>query len=164
MSRKHQLLSRTRRLTVDGLEPRAMLAGNVWVGVTNGVLQLQGDALSNRVEVRQLSQSFTGEWPGAKYQIRNVDGTINGQSSANTVQGVKFGTNLSLEAGDDYLRILNIKDTPGVMLSHPEHSKHIVRPARNADRYVDSDPTDHRSLFGMGTSYDERMVSPRAYP
>lgn len=102
-----------RRLMVESLETRAMLAGNVTVAVTDGVLHVTGDAAANDVQIRQLKQTFEGEWPGAKLEIsgnyRNRNDTlINGQSEPLIVEGVKSGTVISLGNGNNALRIANI--------------------------------------------------------
>ncbi len=47
--------SKTRRLQVENLENRELMAGNVSVSVQNGNLYITGDASRNHVEVRQSS-------------------------------------------------------------------------------------------------------------
>src|SRR4051794_28937907 len=108
----------SRRLSLESLEPRAMMTGNVTVAVTNGILTVIGDALSNDVQIRQLRQSYTGEWPGVKLEIagQNSKGqnstTINGQDSI-VITGVKSGVNIDMGAATDgsrrnFLRVANI--------------------------------------------------------
>jgi hypothetical protein len=104
---------RSRQLVMEGLESRCMLDGNVSASVVDGVLRLQGDELGNDVQIRQIAQTYTGEWPGAKYEITGgsrYNGapttTINGQESV-IVEGVKNGAAIGLGHGNNYLRISN---------------------------------------------------------
>lgn len=108
--------SRNRRLSFEGLENRAMLAGNLSVSVVDSVLQITGDNLPNQCQIRQLPVSYSGEWPGASYEIRGTDAfnragtTINGQplGQAIVVSGVKAGVTIGLKNGDNFLRVANV--------------------------------------------------------
>jgi hypothetical protein len=102
-----------RRLMMEELECRAMMTGNVTVTVTDGILSVQGDGWSNDVQIRQLKQTYTGEWPGAKLEISGTymgrsNTLINGQSGPVVVEGVKSGAVIDLGDGKNALRIANI--------------------------------------------------------
>lgn len=96
---------------MEGLESRNLMAGNVSVSVVDGVLRVQGDEKGNNVQISQVAQTFTGEWPGAKYEITGGNRynnapstTINGQTSV-IVEGVKNGAAIGLGQGNNYLRV-----------------------------------------------------------
>jgi hypothetical protein len=93
-----------RRLAVESLESRTALAGNVTASVVDGTLILEGDDQANELIVRQVAQSYSGAWPGAKLQISSNSTTINGQNSV-TLGGIKNVT-VHLGAGDDEFRVL----------------------------------------------------------
>lgn len=90
-----------------------MLAGDVTVSVTDGLLYITGDDASNDVQIRQLKQTFEGEWPGAKLEItgknlqNHVSTTINGENQTLVVAGVKSGVVIRLGDGGNGLRIGN---------------------------------------------------------
>ena len=91
-----------------------MMAGDVAVAVTNGILTVRGDDQGNDVQIRQLKQTYTGEWPGVKLEIVGEDAngnattTINGQPKV-IVTGVKNGVAIDLgERFENYLRVANI--------------------------------------------------------
>jgi hypothetical protein len=47
--------------TIDSLEIRRLLAGNVTANLSNGVLRITGDAEGNRINVRVIEQSVAGQ-------------------------------------------------------------------------------------------------------
>jgi hypothetical protein len=73
--------ARRRRLrrgtpTLEGLESRALLAGNVTVQFSRGSASVLGDALDNHVQVDQYGLAL------GQFQITGLDGTtINGQAA-----------------------------------------------------------------------------------
>lgn len=113
MSRKP---ARSRRLTVESLESRAMLAGNVTVTVTDGVLNVAGDDKANGVAIRQLAppNGPTTPWPGVRLEITGIP-AVNGSSQQTTinggasviVEGVKNGVGIWLGGGQDLLKVVN---------------------------------------------------------
>lgn len=105
MSPDRHRLPRSRRLMVERLESRAMLAGNVTVAVTDGALRIQGDALGNDIEIQQLQRTFFSDWPGAILEIKGHSTTINGGTSSFLARGVKNGASIFLGNGDNNLRI-----------------------------------------------------------
>lgn len=83
--------------------------------VTDGILHLTGDAEANDVQIRQIKQTYEGEWPGLKVEIRgkalhsnHQTTTINGESTPLIVEGIKNGAVIRLGDGDNALRIANI--------------------------------------------------------
>lgn len=100
-----------RKLHLENLEQRSLLAGNVTASVTDGVLTIMGDAADNKLYIRQLDPTGpTDPWPGARYEIADLYPrgkpvtTINGESSF-IVEGVKNGIYINLGDGNDFLNI-----------------------------------------------------------
>ncbi len=89
--------NKTRQLRFEGLESRELMAGNVWAGVSGGVLVINGDNASNGVEIR--AGNAAGEF------IVNTDGRLNGQSREMKFSGVKQGIQVLLHGGNDWLRV-----------------------------------------------------------
>jgi hypothetical protein len=93
----------TRRLGLESMESRQLMAGNVFAAVGGGDLFLSGDGAANGVEVRQLG--------AGKYQIIGlVHGGVQtkvwlGGVGANSqvVAGVTDDFQINLNAGDDAL-------------------------------------------------------------
>jgi len=97
-----------RRLMVQGLESRAMLAGDVTVSVTDGILRLQGDEFSNDIVIVRLNT--TGQGTKVAIHGTNASGVvttrINGQDSIE-VEGITKGAILGLGNGNNRLEIGN---------------------------------------------------------
>ena len=105
--------STTRRLQVESLENRELMAGNVSVSVQNGNLYITGDAARNHVEVRQSSPGVFRvngvTIGGAATKINNA---TNGVFTTSAVRG---NVVISLGGGDDQLnfgtgdnRVINV--------------------------------------------------------
>jgi hypothetical protein len=78
-------MRKSRKLWVESLENRALLAGNVSVFADGNVLKIVGDGLSNGVSVQQLDHNryfVTG------FALNGADTTINGQLNGRIVSGV----------------------------------------------------------------------------
>lgn len=93
----------SRKLRLESLEQKQMLAGDVTVSIVNGVLTLQGDDLDNQVAVS------SGETAGS-FVIRGLDGTMLHLGDAEgaselLVEGVRRGLIANMGAGNDTLRI-----------------------------------------------------------
>lgn len=107
-----------RRLRIESLEQKQLLAGDVLVNVVNGALNIQGDDLDNQIAVS------SGQEPGT-YLIRGLNGTnvimagddttddttgdtTNGAAPerAVVVEGVRRGIRANMGDGDDTV-ILN---------------------------------------------------------
>lgn len=71
-----------------------MLAGDVLAAVVRGNLMIQGDAAANEIAITDLG--------GGNIQVAGLNGTtVNGQSAAQSLAGVRFGVKAELNAGDD---------------------------------------------------------------
>jgi hypothetical protein len=94
----------TRRLTLEGLESRQVMAGNVVAGMVAGSLNLTGDFQSNQVELHQLGVGI--------YKVEGLGGTtINGMPSQ-VFGGVVGNINCNMNFGDDRVLIDEIFSTP----------------------------------------------------
>jgi hypothetical protein len=87
-----------RRLQVEGLESRALLAGNVSVSVSSGNLSITGDDAANAVSVQQLD---TGKYFVTGFSTGGSATSINGQAQGIVVTGVTGNINVDLNGGDD---------------------------------------------------------------
>ena len=100
-------LSKSRRLGIESLEQKRLLAGDVMVGVTDGgTLLVQGDAESNGVVLT------SGDQPGEFVLAGrpSADGeptTINGTFDRVVVSGVSNGIRVRMGEGDDGVNIFN---------------------------------------------------------
>lgn len=97
------MFQNSRKLRLESLEQKQMLAGDVTVSVVNGVLTLQGDELDNQIAVS------AGEAAGT-FVIRGLDGTLLHLGDAEgtselAVEGVRRGMVANMGAGNDALRI-----------------------------------------------------------
>jgi hypothetical protein len=90
---------KSRRLEVESLENRSLLASNVTVAVTNGTLSITGDYEKNYVTVEQAG-------PNA-FRVLATEGTlINGSTDADqTFTGVTNDINIALKGGWDEVQI-----------------------------------------------------------
>ncbi len=115
---------RRKRLRLESLEARRLLAGNVGVDVVEGNLLIRGDRLSNGIEVRQLQDG------SGAFVIRGLiseDGevtTVNGEASV-TVDGVTGNVQARMGAGDDVLYVHDA-DLPGICGRHRRRHRHRV--------------------------------------
>jgi hypothetical protein len=94
-------MSRAFQLQLEELEPRCLLAGNVFVTVSDGDLLVRGDAAANGVRI-------TGTAPG-QFLITGLafNGgatTVNGLPAL-TVRGVTDDVLINLQGGNDFLRL-----------------------------------------------------------
>ncbi len=99
--------SNRRPLTLEPLESRTLLAGDVSVDVAGGNLKLRGDNECNGVLIVQLG---TGRYAVVGFDHDGAPTTINGQSDPVIVRGVKHNFIIDLRGGDDLLGIGNNVD------------------------------------------------------
>src|SRR3954471_17120751 len=101
MNTKQKKRSTARRLFLEYLESRQVLAGNVLASVVHGQLNITGDAADNGVTLR------TAAGGGLEVVGTSAGGaatTINGQANFTTTAAIR-GTNIDLRAGNDTLAI-----------------------------------------------------------
>jgi hypothetical protein len=106
------LKTTTRRLQLESLENRELMAGNVTVSFSGSELRIVGDSAANGVEVRQSSPgvyTITGAFEGGAAT------KINGRSSI-TASNVNGNVVVALGAGNDQLdfgtgdqRVIDVK-------------------------------------------------------
>jgi VCBS repeat-containing protein len=97
--------ARRRFLGMEALESRSMLTGNVNAFLSGGTLHINGDSDANEIIVEQsAANSFT---------ISSRDGstTINGQSSAVTIDQVTRDLMMALNGGDDVVEMSGTSDS-----------------------------------------------------
>ncbi len=100
-----------RKMSVEWLENRALMAGDVLASVRGSILRLEGDAAANEVAMTDLG--------GGRIEVKGVNGTtINGSASA-TLERVHLGIRVELKDGNDVLSFVGNKDhmLPNVSIS-----------------------------------------------
>jgi len=101
-----------RRLAVETLEGRTLMAGNVTASVISGSLVVQGDDLSNAVTIQQTSP---GTFRLVTFQIDGAPTLINGSSDNDqTFSGVTADVTISMAGGNDQVRINGV-DAPALI-------------------------------------------------
>lgn len=101
--------STSRRLALQPLEPRAMMAGDVTATVIDGNLQIVGDNLANDLTITPIS--------AGKYRLTGIDAagnattTVNGRDAL-TVAGVTGTVGVFMRDGADYLRFNDMTGDP----------------------------------------------------
>jgi len=93
-----------RRLMLESLESRALLAGDVQVDVVGGNLKLRGDQECNGVIISQLGE---GRYAVVGFEHDGAPTTINGGTEPVIVHGVRGNFDIDLRQGDDLLGIGN---------------------------------------------------------
>jgi hypothetical protein len=89
-------------LSVEVLEARAMLAGNITAATSAGNLIIHGDSADNGV---LISQGGPGEFVVTGYALGGAGTSINGQSSAAVLTGITGDIRIDLGKGNDALAI-----------------------------------------------------------
>jgi len=96
-------LSSTRRLGLESMESRQLMAGNIFASVSGGDLFLTGDSASNGVEIRQLAAGqyqLIGTTQGGAQTTIWLNGVA---ANSHVVNGVTDDFEISLNGGNDYL-------------------------------------------------------------
>ncbi|WP_254507641.1 hypothetical protein [Anatilimnocola floriformis] len=101
-STQQQASVKHRSLFLEGLEGRAVLAGNVWAAAIGGNLMIQGDAADNGLHLQTMSDGSV--------QLSGVNAggsatTINGSSAPFVASDVQFLTRVALGNGNDNLTV-----------------------------------------------------------
>jgi hypothetical protein len=90
----------SRRLSLESLEGRQMMAGNVLVSVTGGDLVITGDTQSNFITIVPVMEQ--GEPVPGRFFIAPQNSTrINNQTTGQFVQGVTDDLIISMDSGND---------------------------------------------------------------
>ncbi len=104
-------MAMARKMLVESLENRALMAGDVLASVRGSILRLEGDAAANEVAMTDLG--------GGRIEVKGVNGTtINGSASA-ILERVHLGIRVELKEGNDVLSFVGNKDhiLPNVSIS-----------------------------------------------
>jgi hypothetical protein len=104
LPRDHFRARTGRRLAVEPLEPRTLLAGDVSVEVVGGHLRVRGDEECNGLVIAQLGDN---RYVVAGFEHDGAPTTINGSTDPLIVRGVKRNFDIDLKDGDDLLGIGN---------------------------------------------------------
>jgi len=101
-----------RRLNLEGLETRALLAGDVTVSVLNGNLLIVGDSADNDITIEQgtTADSFIVTGIGTVGGDTNINGA---PSTTGTFTGVTHNITVRMNGGDDTVSVLADTLTPG---------------------------------------------------
>jgi VCBS repeat-containing protein len=95
---RHAGSKRRRFLGLEQLEGRALLAGNVTASITGGNLVISGDSAANEITItRSGANSVT---------ITGTGTTVNGGTSAVTLNGFRKHVTVSMNDGDDVVRFV----------------------------------------------------------
>lgn len=97
-----------RRLAIEALEHRTMLAGNVTASVVGKTLFLQGDGLDNNIVVENASK--VGQYVIKGVTTNDIATKINGQTGSVLIKGATYGFVVNLGDGDNRL-VLGDSDT-----------------------------------------------------
>jgi hypothetical protein len=110
---------KTKRLTLEALENRQVLSGNVAAVVSGGNLVVTGDNADNQIYIARYHEN--GAAVANTYLVGGFDGTttVNGSSSPAIVRGVRSDMKISLKAGSDTTVLLG--DTPSDMFTAPRN-------------------------------------------
>jgi len=96
----------SRRLGLESLEGRQMMAGNVLVNVTGGDLVITGDSQNNFISI--VPVEFQGAPVPGKFFVGFQNATrINGQLAGLSVEGVTHDIKINMNAGNDRVIVGN---------------------------------------------------------
>ena len=103
MTRSKKAALRRRRLFLERLENRDLLAGNVSASVRGGDLVLRGDGAANQILLERTGNEVT---------ITSLDGetTINGQEGPVVLSRVRDDFRINMGGGSDVLQFANAAD------------------------------------------------------
>ena len=91
---------RTKKLRLESLENRCLLAGNVTASLAGIDLNITGDNLGNTISVESFG--------AGKVQVRGFGTSINGSPDAVKVFSVSGSINIHMNAGADVVRVTNL--------------------------------------------------------
>ena len=128
------------RLVAERFEDRSLPAGNVTAFVSAGILNIVGDAESNRVLVAAAGRD--------SFAITSLDGTttVNGGAAPVTLGGVR-GINAQMNAGSDLLHVTGTRGDLTVFVEMGDGDDAAHRPTI-IERESSSSRTTLDQLFG----------------
>jgi hypothetical protein len=91
---------RSKKLHVESLENRCLLAGNVSVSVSGSDLNITGDNLANTITVESIGSD--------QVQVRGFGTSVNGSPDAIKTFNVSGSINLHMNGGADVVRVTNL--------------------------------------------------------
>lgn len=97
-----------RKLRLENLESRQMMAGNVAVSVSGGDLVVVGDNQPNEVSIYQKSPG-SGTWYVDGFQQGGRDTTVNRRTGPQVFHGVRDDVRVYLNGGSDAVTLKNGK-------------------------------------------------------
>src|SRR3954469_10539995 len=100
-----------RRLNLEGLESRALLAGDVTVAVLNGNLSIVGDSAANDITIQEGATANSIVVTGIGTTGGNT--TINGGTNIGTFTGLTRNIPVRMNGGDDTVSVLADLAAPG---------------------------------------------------
>src|SRR5207248_3210545 len=114
-SRTNRTRATRRALLLENLEGRALMAGDVTVAVTNGILTIHGDDAANGVQIRQvlIKPTTDGGTPTVKLGVIGMPNgdaptTINGKADPFLIGADGLtGVSIELAGGNDALGFFN---------------------------------------------------------
>jgi len=131
----------TRRLGLESLEDRRVMAGNVIVSVNAGDLFIRGDNNANLISIVQVN---TG-----RYQVSGLPGTrINGGTSPVTTGLVTDDVTITMAGGND--RVTLGSSTVGVTITLPDNL--TVNMGAGVDRLVSTRVRANSARIVMGAA------------
>jgi hypothetical protein len=92
--------NRSKRLTVESLENRCLLAGNVSASLSGSDLNITGDDLGNTISVESIG--------AGQVQVRGFGTSINGSPDAIKTFNVSGSINIHMNDGADLVRVTNL--------------------------------------------------------
>jgi hypothetical protein len=97
-------------LTVETLEDRRLMTGDVIAKVAAGSLIVTGDPLSNNIYVRQTASGTFKVWG-----VKETHTTVNGSATTKSFSGVTGDVRINLGEGVNVVYIGGLASNPGVL-------------------------------------------------
>jgi len=103
---RNHISNSRRRLSLESLESRTLMAGNINVSVVNGSLFIEGDNLSNAVTIQQRAP---GVFRIVTFRTDGEPTLINGSSDNDQLFfGATLDVNVTMAGGNDQVRLFGV--------------------------------------------------------
>ncbi|MCC6511378.1 MAG: hypothetical protein IT423_19925 [Pirellulaceae bacterium] len=153
-----------RRLFVEGLENRRLLAGDVTVSRSGADLFVTGDGLSNTISIESDGNGGVrvNGFSDALAQPTSINGTPNGSFESANFSGSVF---VVMNGGDDEVRLTRLQvQAASINLGEGNDDLVVGLQAANETRFGDSVPVrlsvaQNLNIFGGGGDDDIRLQS-----